>query len=808
MKKIILFVLLVVCVALYSEITIDHTEPYVGYKDSNLKLEITIEGNWQDVTELMIYYRERGEVAYNSISVAPQTSQNGDFNVSIPVSKFARGLEYYIEVSTEDAEVVTYPESQPNLNPVIVQIIENALNTDFVILNELKDIEVGSTFSLSVSLFNVQDKIDYTSIKFYKDGDEVTKDLIITPTLLVYNIEKIDKNFSFQITAQSLTGEKMDSGEHSVELKFKMFTYELPYNLRGSVNYKGNTNKFSYDDSAFQGSEQSTNSHSAILNISGNNRYSRLNSRIYLSSLEDSNKQSVNRYSFDIGFPHADLYLGDKSPYLSEFTLNSTNVRGFGSKLNFKYFLLEGYWGNSAREISTKEVAGVYQPGTFKRETGAIRLALGNQNAFQIGLNLVKNKDRISSLSYSDYYIPFDEVAKDDINESDKQIINPIDNIVFSTDLKLTTPQKLFNFGAEFAMSAYNSNIIDGAISQEELENDIGEDMPFDPESLDGFFVINKNTEPLSITTANLAYRIYTSTYISGNLISLNYSQVGSAFNSLSARNVNSDTKELTISDNMNFHNIIFLDFSFNRVVDNLSENLATTNEYSNYRVNSIFRKEKFPMLRFSFNKGRTSIENNDEIAISDDFDESQEFRTTAYGAGIGYNFDIIPIIPFSLDFDYQNSLDEDDLREAYEFENNSYYFRYRSKMTVIPLSTEVGFNLTSSTGYTQIIVPAKEDSYYQQKEEWERSSLRLKLKYELVDSKLIPFFDYRFSNNENELDNDLNNSYSATSFGLNYYPFKLTSISSSLTFKEKSYEIEGADYSAVNWYLNIVQKF
>ncbi len=808
MKKIILFVLLVLSVALYSEISIDHTEPYIAYRDSIINLDITIEGNWQDVTEVNIYYRERGDVAFSTLSIDPQSSQNGDYEAAISVSEFSRGIEYYIEAITLDGSIKTYPENQPTLSPIMVQIIDNVMNTDFVVLNDLSDIEEGTEFSLSISLFNIQDKLDYNTIKIFRNGKNVTKDLIITPTLLVYNVRKLKKSFNFQITAQTLAGEALDSGELRVEVKQKMFAYELPFNLRGSVNYKGNTNKFSYDDSNNQGSEESTNTHSAIFNVSGHSKFVRLNSRIYLSSLEDSDRQAINRYSFDVKVPHYNLYLGDETPYLSELTLNSTNVRGFGSKLHFKYFLLEGYWGNSAREISTKEENGIYIPGTFKRETGAVRLAFGNQNAFQFGFNLAKNKDRISSLNYSDYYIPqFTSSNEDDEeSETDKQIINPIDNLVFSTDFKLTSPRKLYTFGAEIAMSAYNSNIIDGAISQEELENDIGEDLPFDPESLDGFFIINKNTEPLSISSANLAYKIYSSLYIAGNLFSLNYSQTGSAFNSLSAKNVNPNTKELTFSDNINFHNTVFVDFSYSRVSDNISENLATTNVYSNYSLNSLFRRDKLPILRFSFNKGRTSIENNDNIEISEDFDESQEFRTTAYGAGIGYDFDMVPYVPFNIDFDYQTSLDEDDLRDAYKYENNSFYFRYRSKMTEIPLSTEVNFGITKSVGH--ISGYGEEDSAYYQKEKWDKSSARIKVQYELLDSMIVPFFDYRINNNENEDDSDLNNSYSATSLGLSYYPFKLTSLTSSFTLKDKSYEREGADYSAVNWYLNIIQKF
>ncbi|MBI9032151.1 hypothetical protein JEZ13_09155 [bacterium] len=807
MKKIILFILLTLSIALYSEITIDHNEPFLGYKESTLSLDINLDGTWQDAFELVIYYRERGEVAFESINVDLQSGQNGEFRVFLPISELARGLEYFIELKTKNNEILTYPADQPSLNPIMVQIIERVISNDFVILNDLTDVEEGEDFSLSVSLFNLKDKVDLNTIELFIDGRNVTRDVIITPTLLVYNVKRIRKSFTFQIRATTISGEVLDSGEQSVRVKQKMFTYELPYNIRGSANYKGNSNKISYDNTDNQSSEESTNTHSTIFSLSGHNKYTRMNSRIYLSSLEDSNRQAVNRYSFDLRIPFLEFYLGDKTPYVSEFTMNSTNIRGLGSKLDFKYLVLEGYWGDSAREISTQEEEGYYIPGTFKRESGAIRLALGNKNAFQFGVNLAKSKDKISSLEYSDYYRPNNRFSKEE-DETDIQIINPIDNIVLSTDVRLSSPSKLFNLGAEFAMSAYNSNIIDGAISQEELEEDTGADLPFDPESLDGFFIINKNTEPLSLSAANLAYNLYSSMYIAGNLFSFNYKRVGSAFNSISARNINTDTQEFTFADNINFHNTVFVDFSYSRVSDNLSENLATTNEYSNYRLNSIFRRDKFPVIRLNFNKGRTSIANNDEFEIHENFDEAQEFRTTAYGGGIGYTFDMIPFIPFSLDLDYQNSLDEDDLKNSYEFENQSYYIRYRSKMTHIPLSTEVSYNLTNSTGFTAGSSQSKEDQDELSEEEWKQSSMRFKLQYEWDSLRIVPFFDYRLTNNESEIDASKDNSYTATSLGLSYYPFKLTSLTSSITFKDRSYETEGSDYSAVNWYLNISQKF
>lgn len=809
MRTVIILLLLVLSMTLYSAIVIEHSEPFVGYRGSELKLDISLTGSFHELKELNIYYRERGEVAFSTLSLDNQAGVNGDFVLYLPISKQSRGLEYYIEVVTINDVKYNYPAENQTLKSISVQVIDQVFDNQFVVLSDLDNIEAGSDFSLSISLYNLRDKIDHSTIKAYLNRREVTKETIITPSLLVYNVEKINHNFTFQITAQTLSGELIESEELQIKVKRKMFTYQIPHNIRGNVSYRGNTNNISYDDKTVGSSERATNSHSTVINASGDYKLLSVNSRLFLSSLESSDKQSVNRYMFDAQVPHLKMYLGDTSPYLSEYTLNNTNLRGVGSRLHFRYFLLEGYWGNSAREISTEYRDEMVVPGTFKRETGAVRLAFGNENIFQFGINLAKNKDKISSLEEDDYYI-LNSKNDPTADPEEFQIINPVDNIVLSSDFIMTTPRRLFTLGAEFALSAYNSNIVDGAMSQAELEEDLGESIPFDPESIENFFIINKNAEPFGIGLENMAFKAYTNAYVARNFITVAYSRVGSAFNSLSAKSVRNDAQEISVTDNINFFNTLFIDLAFNRVSDNLSEMLATTNEYNNYHISSVFRKERYPIVRANFSRGQTSIENNNTIDMGLDFDESQEFRTTTIGGGVGYGFELVPIMPFTLDLDYAKNINDDDLRETFKFENDSYIFRYKAKFVPIPLTTEFSYNLTKST---HITYEDRSNSQQRQNltkisEDWNRNSLRIKFAYEFLEAKLIPFFDFRYSNNTNDFDKANDYSHNATSIGVKYSPLKLTSINSSLSFKNNSYEIEGKDYSAVNWYLSILQKF
>lgn len=804
-----ILLLLVLSMTLYSAIVIEHSEPFVGYRGNDLKLDISLTGSLHELKEMNIYYRERGDVAFTVITLDSQAGVNGDFIVNLPISKQSRGLEYYIEVVTINEVKYTYPQENQTLKPISVQVIKQAFDSEFVVLSDLDNIEAGNNFSLSISLYNLKDKIDLTTIKAYRNRREITKEVIVTPSLLVYNVEKINHNFSFQVTAQTLSGELIESEEFQIRVKRKMFTYEIPYNIRGNVNYRGNTNNISYDDKTAGNSERATNSHSTVINASGDYKFLSVNSRLFLSSLESSEKQSINRYMFEAQVPHLKMYLGDTSPYLSEYTLNNTNLRGVGSKLRFQHFFVEGYWGNSARDISTKFNDEMVVPGAFKRQTGAVRLAFGNENVFQFGINLAKNKDKISSLKEEDYFV---SKTKDDPSEDAEefQILNPVDNVVFSSDFIMTTPRRLFTLGAEFALSAYNSNIVGGAMSKEELEDDLGGSIPFNPESIENFFIINKNTEPFGIGLENMALKAYTNAYVAKNFITFAYSRVGSAFNSLSARNVRNDVQEISVTDNINFFNTLFVDLAFNRVSDNLSEMLATTNEYNNYHISSVFKKEKYPIFRANFSRGQTSVGNNDTIDMGLDFDESQEFRTTTIGGGVGYGFELVPIMPFTLDLDYAKNINDDDLRDTFKFENDSYIFRYKAKFIPIPLSTELSYNLTKST---HITYEDRGNSQQRQNltkvsEDWNRNSVRIKLAYEFLEAKLIPFFDFRYSNNTNDFDKANDYSHNATSIGVRYSPLKLTSINSSLSFKNNSYEIEGKDYSAVNWYLNILQKF
>ncbi len=72
-------------------------------------------------------------------------------------------------------------------------------------------------------------------------------------------------------------------------------------------------------------------------------------------------------------------------------------------------------------------------------------------------------------------------------------VVSPEDNLVMGADLTLTLLQKKLIWGNEVGFSFFNSNILNGASSQDSLENEFDTDIPFDPEAWEWIFIINKN---------------------------------------------------------------------------------------------------------------------------------------------------------------------------------------------------------------------------------------------------------------------------------------------------------------------------
>ncbi len=72
--------------------------------------------------------------------------------------------------------------------------------------------------------------------------------------------------------------------------------------------------------------------------------------------------------------------------------------------------------------------------------------------------------------------------------DEDNPLIKPNDNVVVGMHTDFRFYENRLIFGAEGAMSLYNSNIIGGVISQDSLETAFDTTIPFDPEDYESSY--------------------------------------------------------------------------------------------------------------------------------------------------------------------------------------------------------------------------------------------------------------------------------------------------------------------------------
>jgi len=274
-------------------------------------------------------------------------------------------------------------------------------------------------------------------------------------------------------------------------------------------------------------------------------------------------------------FSYFYLTLGDHKSKMNSFLLSNKNVLGIHSKLNFKSFRLLFTHGNVKRKVDGKIVKIIKDSieqdslsiaGTFKQKNNSVRLELGNPQSFVMGFGFAKNKDDIGSLD-EEYYRVLDDSLL---------IVNPKDNLMFGMDFRLSLINNRFVLGSEVAMSLYNDNIIDGAISLDDFDEDI--DLPVDPHDFENIFVINESMIPLKPGMANIALKSYLRMFFYRNLLNISFTNIGSSFNSLSTNNIQKDVMIISFNDNlMLMKNRLTLNFGFNLASDNVDDTKDNT---------------------------------------------------------------------------------------------------------------------------------------------------------------------------------------------------------------------------------------
>ena len=519
--------------------------------------------------------------------------------------------------------------------------------TDVIVMNPEPNSEVSGENLLIAASFIGINNVDPGRIRLMIDGNDFTEESFIDNDMVTCLIEF------------------MEPGTHKIDLFFLDMAEPVSWEFTSTaiddpIKYSGRIKSSSSLD---QIDDQNLSVNKLNIDFSGSAMdWLTFNSNIKVTSQENQLYQPRNVYGFNFGINEIfNFRIGDSNPRISHFTLNGKRVRGLELGLNYKWLSIKYVKGELNRAVQgsiedaysytvktdtsgSKYLALDRSGYTFKQNLSTFRLALGEGDKFQLGLNLLKARDDTSSVNYriSDaqiYYEPtslgsvdglesgrvytlsqLDEKAKI-IDPQNWSGIGPKDNIVLSSDMGLNLFSKRLRLDGEIAFSMTNNNIWGGPITlagldtlvDDSVDNSLSSfdlsDFP-DPSDYEKFIIINSNLAPLvpidinafgdsstiSITDAifsmpSLAYRGRMVTNFFGNYLAVEYSQIGSEFNSLANPYLVKNKRGWSITDKIKlFQNRLMLSLGYKYYDDNILttvENVTSQSDLS-FGVNAI----------------------------------------------------------------------------------------------------------------------------------------------------------------------------------------------------------------------------
>ncbi len=795
MKKYLIIVGVLFCTTLFSNIMLYHNPPVSIKPGEKVVLTLEVRDGFNEIFNAKLFYRETGTLSFTELDLEKGTETDPVFFAVVEdVSNYQVGLNYYFLIIPYEGNNVTLPEFQHKTNPFKVVIEQPKVTTEsFVRLSpDLAFSDISKDYIIAISMFSIENDIDHSSVKFYYDLEDVTDAAKIFSNMIVYEVEKAEPGRHFYYVSANLTdGRKVESERWMTDVKIK--TIDLPMNIQGKAAFNSYLSSFHKDSEDEPENDKRAN---FLLNFQGKKDWLRFKSKLYLSSLETSSAQAINRFNLALQVPHFDLVAGDHASDYGSFMLNSKNVWGIHTNLHFENFRLFITYGDSKRNIDGKAYSdttdtGVnYTAGTFKRKTMVFRTEVGNAKSFVWGLGITKNKDDIGSLQKKYYTDSADS----------SMTVTPKDNIIFGSDFKLALFNQRFICGAEAAMSFHNNDITEGTLSLAEIEENLGHevDLPVDPESISDFIIVNEYMEPFMPGFSNSAFKTFIRSFFYNNLLNISYTAIGSSFNSLSSSYLQKDARIININDNINLmNNKLSLNLSFNIISDNLYDEKNVTTKTTTYFAQVLFRPTDQIFYKIGFNNNTSK--DNMEIAEDDTLETTYDINSMNLTLGFGYHAQNLSFAPTRFSLNFCNSANTDEANKSFDYKKNNIILSAKSKFEEIPLKTTLSYslNLNDDKTITHNDTLDQKSSY---------NSLYMKGEFLLLEEKLKPYLDFRYTAFGGDIDSQASQMFN---LGTSYHIDKDTFLSTVFGLKlYQNKDYEESNYSSFNWKFRITRKF
>jgi len=790
MKHILLLIICLMAGTIFA-VNLQHVPPQTYMSGQDLQLMLEIQQGLEDITEINLYYRSVGDKRWMEEPAAQKTPGAVYYWAMIPGKYLTdQEVEYYFEVSLKLGTTEYFPPKDGIAPPykVVPKGMTGDLSDGFVLLSDDTPANTDDGYMLAVSYYAIQDAVDPSSIEVWVSGKNVTADAQISAPTIVYRDHKPSPGVKKAVIKAKQGNKDIHSEIWATEVLPGNGKVAKPFTYRGAINFA--SNYYSASEEAVSETLPPSDA-TSWADLYGSYGILDLTANIYASSLESKNKQPVNRYTFGLQIPHLDIFAGDYSPTLSQYTLNNKNIKGIYSRLYSRYLTLAVAHGQSVRKTHTDvEVDHLNHPGlysgTFKQEAFGARLQFGNESGAMMGFNVSRHRDIISSLD-KEYYL--DEGATE---AEDYYSTMARDNLVASYDLSINLPDQNVLLGGEIAGSMLNKNTIPGPMTQEDIQDWSGEELPIDPSDYSSIIIINKNMEPFLPSRANLAWNAYFRSLIWNNFLNVQYSQTGQSFNAFGASYQMNDSSVLSFTDQINVYRYLVLSGGLNLTEDNLMSHKSETNKYTNWYVQSIIRIPQAPYLKLAFYNNMGKNENNEEIEAPF---TPYERKAMNMSVGIGYNFNQLAQVPTQLDISYRTGNDNSTLNniDSTDNLNNSLNITMNNRFSVIPLTTQFSMSLNNQQNK---LADMKTNN----------SSLLFGAGYGFLDNRIKPFTNYRMVSLGGDQDK---RNYGYFTLGVEAYPFQDFSLTSDVAFNSFSSDNDTeTDYNSTTWRVFLTQRF
>ncbi|GAB1365546.1 hypothetical protein MASR1M36_04170 [Candidatus Cloacimonadaceae bacterium] len=799
MKNYLIILVLLGLGTIISAVTIQHASPETFSFAEDTQLVVEVLQGLNDISEMKLNYRIGDDERWLSETVKQENPGSVYFKVDIPGKYLSTDLvEYYFSIKLNHGIVEDFPAQDGVATNYSLKsnLSEGDASPGFVLLTDQGSVSADQGYLLVVSFFALQGEIDPASIELWVGGKNVSSAAQISAPTIVYRDEHPPVGDRKAIVRAKIGPKSIHSQTWTTTITPGTKSMPKPFNLRGSVNFASNYYNYSQTKSILTPESDAA----SWADLYANYGIVDMQTHLYLSSLEHTNKQPVNRFNVGINIPYLELFLGDYSPSISQLSMNNQNLRGIYGKLHTNKVALILAHGQTLRKTSSEtdiapSIDGIQKTGTFKQEALAARLQFGNEAGFMMGFNLTRHRDIVSSLK-SEYY---QYSTTDTLNNIQTVYTTPArDNAVLSYDLRINIPEQKTVIGAEVSGSLLNYNTIPGPITQAEMEEYTGEDSFVDPAEYANLFVFNKNMEPFIPGRANLAWLMYLRSYFWNNMISAQYAQTGSAFNALGTSYQRPDSKVISISDQLNISRYLVINGSFNLSSDNLMEHKRETTTTLSYNLQSLLRIPKLPYLKAAYYASQNENKANQKI-VSTPIDIFTG-KSSALSFGMGYNLSQIPIVPTQFDISYRVGNDDYEKKDTLaviqklaENESNGLNITMLNRFANYPLTLQFAYALNNQDNLLNNLNN-------------ENQNLLFGAGYSFWQNRLKPYLNYRTISLSGDQGKQ---NYAYFTLGVEAYPISSFMLNTSLGFQNYSNKTNaGKNYDNLIWRVLLTQRF